>query len=96
MRGSALRLETTLSGLLMFPKTLDSEGHACWQAVLNAGSGVLVTSLAPAFTERAIFASSMRWMQKVHFSMTPRMRTVTFGFFDILRLSAMPLGARGP
>ena len=42
-----------------------------------------VLSDAPAFTCAAIFASSMRCTQKVHFSITPRMRTVTFGFFCI-------------
>ncbi len=83
MRASALALETGLSGSLMLPKTIDSEGQACWQADLKAGSGVFVTSLAPAFTARPILASSMRWMQKVHFSITPRMRTVTFGFLAI-------------
>jgi hypothetical protein len=51
---------------------------------------------APASTSRAIFASSILCMQNVHFSMTPRIRTVTFGFFDILRLSATPFGASGP
>ena len=58
--------------------------------------GVSLAGVGPASTRRDIFASSMRWIQKVHFSMTPRMRTVTFGFLDIWRLSAMPFLARGP
>jgi hypothetical protein len=32
----------------------------------------------------------------VHFSMTPRIRTVTFGFFDITRAVRPPFRASGP
>ena len=42
--------------------------------------------------ERArISASRMRWTQNVHFSMTPRSRTVTSGFFDSRTVSVVPL-----
>jgi len=60
VREMLLDFEMALSGSLMLPKTIDSEGQACWQAVLKTGSGVLVTSLAPALTARAILASSIR------------------------------------
>ena len=49
---------------------------------MNASVGNLdvAPNRAPS-TFAAIFASWMRCTQKVHFSITPRMRTVTFGFF---------------
>ena len=39
----------------------------------------------------------MRCTQNVHFSMTPRMRTVTFGFLESLRISSISFfGPNGP
>ena len=35
----------------------------------------------------AIFTASMRWTQKVHFSITPRPRTVTSGLNAIFSVS---------
>ena len=37
----------------------------------------------------------MRCTQKVHFSMTPRMRTVTFGFFGIFTIGRVLLHSSG-
>ena len=52
-----------------------SAGHACWQAV----------TISPSRTRRfssseRIFPSLIRCTQYVHFSITPRHRTVTSGF----------------
>ncbi len=58
----------------MSPNTIASAGHASWHAVLTS------------FPERGRpcsaacwRASAIRWMQNVHFYITPRERTVTSG-----------------
>ena len=38
----------------------------------------------------------MRCTQNVHFSITPRMRTVTFGFLESFLISSIPFGPSGP
>ena len=85
--------ETRLSDREMSPKTMASAGQAWAQAVVkeSAGNASVVGGSAGACTFAAILASSMRCTQKVHFSMTPRMRTVTFGFFGILIVSGAAL-----
>ena len=50
-------------------------GHACWQAVCISDS-----VMGRSCTRESMRARSMRWTQYVHFSMTPRLRTVTSGF----------------
>src|SRR5947209_14185964 len=65
-------------------------GHTCWHAVWTLSVGTCTLSVSLAFTFAAIFASWMRCTQNVHFSMTPRMRTVTFGFFESFSESGMP------
>ena len=73
-----------------------SVGQACAHAVVNESRGMRrFLLLAPARACAAIFASSMRCTQKVHFSMTPRIRTVTFGFFCIFIVSGAPLVVNG-
>src|SRR3954471_24616046 len=71
----------------MFPKRIACDGHACSQAVL----------ISPSRTDRScfsdsIFAELMRCTQYVHFSITPRLRTVTSGFFCILSVSGPSSG----
>ena len=70
-------------------------GHACAQAEVKESRGIRVSGEAPARASAAIFASSMRCTQKVHFSITPRIRTVTLGFFCILIVSGAPLVVSG-
>ncbi len=79
----------------MSPKTIASVGQACAHAVVNESRGMRVSLDAPARTCAAIFASSMRCTQKVHFSITPRMRTVTLGFFCSFTISGAPLVVNG-
>src|SRR5450755_4139240 len=56
------------------PKTIASVGHVCWQAVLISPSSIgRLTFLA------LILTFWMRCTQNVHFSITPRERTVTSG-----------------
>src|SRR3982751_5384298 len=75
----------------MSPKVIASCGQACAHALVNESRGILRFSPdAPARTCAAIFASSIRCTQYVHFSITPRIRTVTFGFFCILVMSGAP------
>jgi hypothetical protein len=71
----------------MLPNTIAPAGHAWAQAVVKVPSGTTTFPDGPALTFCAIFACSMRCTQYVHFSMTPRLRTVTSGFFCILTLS---------
>ena len=47
-------------------------GQACWHAVWNSPARILRFSFSAAIRARLI-----RWMQYVHFSITPRQRTVT-------------------
>jgi hypothetical protein len=67
-------LAIELFGSLRSPKTIAPAGQACWQALTTEPSlsGSPVRLLL-------IFASWMRCTQYVHFSMTPRIRTVTLG-----------------
>jgi hypothetical protein len=63
-------------GSFRSPNTIASVGQALWQAVTTSPSRMRRSSLfAP------MRAAEMRWMQYVHFSMTPRLRTVTSGLF---------------
>ena len=54
-------------------------GQVCWQAVTTSPSAIV-----PPSSLAGCRAVSMRWTQKVHFSITPWPRTVTSG------LSIMP------
>ena len=84
MRACAFHLETLLFGSLMLPKTMASAGHDCWHAVCN--SFPIRISL-PSRTDAvsvSIFRSLIRCTQYVHFSMTPRLRTLTSGLRIIL------------
>ena len=56
-----------------------SVGHVCWQAVLISPSRTGRFSFSA-----VILTSLMRCTQNVHFSMTPRERTVTSGLRCIL------------
>ena len=58
-------------------------------------SSLRLSADAPARTCAAIFASSTRCTQNVHFSITPRIRTVTFGFFCNFTISGAPLVVNG-
>jgi hypothetical protein len=66
---------TLLFGSFISPKTIASVGHDCWQAVTMSPSW----TGTPSALARS-FPSRIRWTQKVHFSMTPLVRTVTSGF----------------
>ena len=58
----------------MLPKTIASDGQAWAQAVTTSPSA------SGRSASRAVcWAARIRWTQKVHFSMTPRARTVTSG-----------------
>jgi hypothetical protein len=63
----------------MSPNTIASVGQACWQAVLISPSRIDRSSSFASCLARLI-----RCTQYVHFSMTPRLRTVTSGFFTSL------------
>ena len=52
--------------------------------------------MPPASTRTPILPRSIRCTQYVHFSITPRIRTVTSGFFCILSVSAIPYSVSGP
>src|SRR5258708_3357139 len=65
----------------MLPKTMASVGQACWHAVRISPSMISRSSFSDAMR-----ASLMRWTQYVHFSITPRLRTVTSGLRIIFRL----------
>jgi hypothetical protein len=83
----------------MLPKTIASTGQACWQAVRMMPSGTTTSSGWPSwaiFTFHSILPRSIRCTQYVHFSMTPRMRIVTSGFFTICTSSGIPSGPSGP
>jgi len=58
----------------MLPKVMACVGQADWQAVTTSPSPIA----RPSFSAW-MRAAEMRWMQKLHFSMTPRLRTVTSG-----------------
>src|ERR1700678_3554197 len=58
----------------MLPKTIASAGQAPWQAVTISPSRP-----ARFCSSDKIFAALIRCTQYVHFSITPRLRTVTFG-----------------
>jgi hypothetical protein len=59
----------------MLPKTIALVGHAAWHAVRISPSRICRSS-----SLAAMRAWLMRCTQYVHFSMTPRLRTVTSGF----------------
>ena len=60
-------------------------GQACWHAVWS--SPPLVRPASP--VAASISARRIRCTQKVHFSMTPRARTVTSGFIAIFTVSSI-------
>jgi hypothetical protein len=72
-RRSARRRDTRLARG-QSPKTIACVGQVCAQAGVTSPSA----SLRPAFFA-SIFAFWMRCTQNVHFSITPRERTVTSG-----------------
>src|SRR6185312_9272526 len=84
LRGPLLNFATALFLLLMSPKVIASVGQTCWQAVLISPSLICRSS----FSE-AMRAAVMRCTQYVHFSITPRLRTVTSGLRPSLRLSVV-------
>ena len=59
----------------MLPKTIASVGQACWQAVTISPSRIWPVLRL----RRRSRAWLMRCTQYVHFSITPRLRTVTSG-----------------
>ncbi len=63
---------TRLAGSLRLPNTIAWAGHDCWQAVS-------ITPSRGTCPPASLLASWMRCTQKVHFSITPRDRTVTSG-----------------
>src|SRR5688572_25950773 len=75
----------------MSPNTIACVGHACWQAVWRAvmsSSGFGLGSPAnhpfsasPLSFLRFLRVLLIRWMQYVHFSIPPRVRTVTSGLW---------------
>src|SRR3954454_24566764 len=67
---------TELCGSVMLPKTMARVGQAAWQAVTTSSPA---TGRPPSIFA-AIRAWLIRWTQYVHFSITPRDRTVTSGF----------------
>src|SRR5512135_722558 len=80
-RGCAASAATRESGLLTSPKLMAPVGHASMHAGTTAPSGKwsfdFPSRIAPAR------AALTRWMQNEHFSITPRLRTVTSGLFFI-------------
>src|SRR5687768_3347601 len=65
----------------MLPNTIASVGHACWHAVSSEPSAIVGASpLLTASFLASIRAWLIRCTQYVHFSITPRVRTVTSGF----------------
>jgi hypothetical protein len=62
-----------------------SAGHAWAQAETTSPSRTARRSRLA-----VILAFWMRWMQYEHFSITPRMRTDTFGFAAIFSVSGTP------
>ena len=73
--------DTRLFGSLRLPKTIASVGQACWQAVTTSPSRI-----APVLASRRRSARAlMRCTQYVHFSITPRLRTVTSGLSQQLQ-----------
>src|ERR1051326_84230 len=72
--GSAFSFATRLVGSFLSPNTIASVGHACAHAVVTSPSRTRRFSFSA-----SIFAWLMRCTQYVHFSITPRVRTVTSG-----------------
>src|SRR6185437_1925280 len=70
----AFTFDTPESLSEMSPKRIACVGHAAWQAVTISPSRIRRSCLSA-----SMCAVSMRWMQYVHFSITPRRRTVTSG-----------------
>ena len=89
-------LATRLFGSLRSPKTIACVGHAWPHAGTIAPSGidqVGENSTPPCCAHwflKAIFACEIRCVQKVHFSITPRVRTVTSGLYCIFVQSFGP------
>ena len=71
-------------------------GQTWAQAVVNESVGTFVFAESRATWSWPILASSMRCTQNVHFSITPRMRTVTFGFLESFLISSIPFLPNGP
>ena len=57
--------------------------------LVGAFLGVVFVVFSVGIISDSIFAALMRWTQYVHFSITPRLRTVTFGFRKPFRLSVV-------
>src|SRR3954462_2903540 len=81
VRGFDFSFDTRLFGSAILPNVIACVGQACAQAVVNLPSGTITSPDSFTLTFCAILAPSIRCAQKVHFSMTPRMRTDTSGVF---------------
>src|SRR5439155_17869406 len=73
-RGRFISSDTRLFGLLISPNVIACVGQDCMHAVSMSPSW---TGTPSAFARS--LPSRMRWMQNVHFSITPLDRTVTSG-----------------
>ena len=68
-------LLTRLPASARSPNTIAPVGQACWQAVATSPS-----ASGRRCSSAWFLPSWMRWTQRLHFSITPRLRTVTSGF----------------
>ena len=80
-RGWAASEATCDPGAFTSPNVIAPVGQASMQAGTTAPSGKCVFSFPSRVA--AARASRIRWTQKEHFSITPRLRTVTSGLFFI-------------
>ena len=67
-----------------FPNVIACVGHVCAQAGTTSPSRIGRSSFLASMR-----AALIRCTQYVHFSITPRLRTVTFGFRPSFRLSVV-------
>ena len=72
----------------MSPNTIACVGQACWQAVTISPSRIAPVLLLGRRSSRAL----IRCTQYVHFSITPRLRTVTSGLRSSLQARRVPVG----
>ena len=61
------------------------------RAGLRAGGDDLAVANRAPLVLRRILTASIRWTQKVHFSITPRERTVTSGLWTIFSIGEIVL-----
>ena len=74
MPGAVVRRATSSCGSSRFPKTIAPAGQASTHAGVYAGGFV-----SPPAAACASWAACSRWLQKVHFSTTPRVLVETSG-----------------